>query len=66
MDGAQAQLDQARYNLSAATVLAPFNGIVSAVTANPGQLASPISPSSIVSLVDPNNLRLMPASTRPM
>jgi HlyD family secretion protein len=58
VDGAQAQLDQARYNVSAATVLAPFSGIVSAVSANPGELASPISPSPIVSLVDPNNLRL--------
>jgi HlyD family secretion protein len=58
VDGAAAQLDQARYNLATATLVAPFSGIVSAVNANIGELASPAATVPAVSLVDPANLRL--------
>jgi HlyD family secretion protein len=55
---AKAQLDLAQYNLESATLTAPFDGIVSAVNANVGELATGSSASPVVVLVDPNNLRL--------
>jgi HlyD family secretion protein len=58
VDVAAAQLDQIKYSLAAATLVAPFGGIVSAVNANVGELASPASGIPVVSLVDPTRLRL--------
>ncbi len=55
---AKAQLDLAQYNLDSATLKAPFDGIVSAVNADVGELASSGAGGSIVSIVDPNDLRL--------
>ena len=53
-----AQLDLAKHNLALATITAPFAGIVSAVNANVGESVSTTGASSVVSLVDPNALRL--------
>jgi HlyD family secretion protein len=53
-----AQLDQVKYNLAAATLTAPFDGMVAAVNVNVGELASPAAPIPLLSLVDPSNLRL--------
>jgi HlyD family secretion protein len=58
VDQAQAQLDLARYNLEAATLRAPFDGIVSAVSVNVGEMVSPGAGTPVVSLVDPSNLHL--------
>lgn len=55
---ARAQLALAQYNLDSATLRAPFDGIVSAVNANVGEMVSASSAGPIVALVDPNNLRL--------
>lgn len=55
---AKAQLDLAQYNLESATLRAPFDGIVSAVNINVGELATSSSANPVVVLVDPNNLRL--------
>lgn len=55
---AKAQLDLAQYNLDSATLKAPFDSIVSAVGANVGEVASSTAASPVVSLVDPNDLRL--------
>lgn len=55
---AKAQLDLAQYNLDSATLKAPFDGIVSSVNVNVGELATSASANPIISLVDPNNLRL--------
>ena len=55
---ARAQLALAQYNLDSAVLKAPFDGIVSAVTADIGELASSTGGGTIVSLVDPNDLRL--------
>ncbi|MGH2459312.1 MAG: efflux RND transporter periplasmic adaptor subunit [Chloroflexota bacterium] len=55
---AKAQLDLAQYSLASGALTAPFDGIVSAVNAEVGELASSTSGTPIVSLVDPNDLRL--------
>jgi len=55
---ATAQLDMTKHNLALATITAPFDGIVSAVNANVGESVSGATASPVVSLVDPNALRL--------
>jgi HlyD family secretion protein len=55
---AKAQLEEAQYNLDSATLKAPFDGIVSAVNANVGEMASSAAANPVVALVDPNDLRL--------
>ena len=55
---AKAQLEIAQYNLDAATLKAPFDGIVSAVNFNVGELATATSAAPVISVVDPNDLRL--------
>jgi len=54
VDQAQAALDQAQYNLDHASLVAPFDGVVSAVTFNPGESSANAS----LTMVDPNALRL--------
>lgn len=54
----RAQLELTQYNLDSAVLKAPFDGIVSAVNADVGELASSTGGGAIVSLVDPNDLRL--------
>ena len=55
VDQAKAQLDLAQYNLDNAALLAPFDGVVSTVNVNPGEVSS--GSSSIV-LVNPKEVRL--------
>lgn len=54
VETAAAQVASAQLNLERATLTAPFNGVVQAVTASPGEVAS----GAIITLVDPNTLRL--------
>lgn len=54
----KAQLDLAKYNLAQTTITAPFNGIVSAVNANVGELETGSGTDPIVALVDPKDLIL--------
>jgi len=58
VDQAKAQLALAQYNLSGATLKAPFDGIVSAVNSNIGEVVSATGGSPVVGVVDPNDLRL--------
>ena len=56
VDQAQAQLDLARFNLSNATLTAPFAGTVGAVNVIEGVLTSGTTPAIV--LVNPNDIRL--------
>jgi|GEM_PF-1230842 len=58
VDQAQSQLDLAQYNLASATLVAPFDGVVSSVSGNIGDSVSTTSGTPVVSIVDPTNLRL--------
>jgi HlyD family secretion protein len=55
---AQVQLDQAKLNLDQATLRAPFDGTIAMVAANVGEVAGGIPVTPIITVVDPNNLRL--------
>ena len=57
VDQAQAQLDLAKYNLASASIVAPFDGAVSAVNANVGDTVTATT-GPVASIVDPNDLRL--------
>jgi HlyD family secretion protein len=54
VETAAAQVASAQLNLERATLVAPFAGVVQAVTASPGEVVS----SAFITLVDPNTLRL--------
>ncbi|GIW08599.1 MAG: hypothetical protein KatS3mg060_3404 [Dehalococcoidia bacterium] len=54
VETAAAQLASAQLNLERATLTAPFDGVVQAVTAAPGEVVSGV----FITLVDPNTLRL--------
>ncbi|MCS6800385.1 MAG: efflux RND transporter periplasmic adaptor subunit [Chloroflexota bacterium] len=54
VETAAAQVASAQLNLERATLTAPFNGVVQAVTASPGEVVS----GAFITLVDPNTLRL--------
>jgi len=54
VEQAKAALELAQYNLSHATLTAPFDGVVSAVNINVGETAA----SPAIAIVDPNALRL--------
>ncbi len=58
VDQAQAQLELAQYNLQSAKIIAPFDGTVAAVNAGVGEAASASAANPVITLVDPNNLRL--------
>lgn len=51
----QITVDQARSNLQGATIVAPFDGVISSVTANVGEQ---VSATPIIILVDPNAMRI--------
>jgi HlyD family secretion protein len=55
---AQSQLALARFNVDQATLHAPFDGIVASVNASLGEDTGGAGGSPIVTVVDPNNLRL--------
>ncbi len=55
---AQAQLALAKFNVDQATLHAPFDGIVASVNASVGEGTGGPTASPIVTVVDPNNLRL--------
>ncbi len=52
---AQVSLEQAQNDLANATLVAPFDGIVSAVAGNVGEM---VGSSSVVTLVDPHSVRI--------
>ncbi|MHB0871450.1 MAG: efflux RND transporter periplasmic adaptor subunit [Chloroflexota bacterium] len=52
---AQVSLDQARNDLKNATLVAPFDGIVSAVSGNVGEM---VGSATVVTLVDPKSVRI--------
>jgi RND family efflux transporter MFP subunit len=52
---AQIAVDQARANLQGATIVAPFDGVISSVTANVGEQ---VSASPIITIIDPNSVRV--------
>ena len=56
VDQADAQLKQAQSNLNAATLVAPFAGVVAATGANPGEQAA--SGTAVVTLVDTRQVRV--------
>lgn len=51
---AEASLEQARRNLENASLFAPFDGVVAAVSASPGETAT----GAVVTLVDPKQVRV--------
>jgi HlyD family secretion protein len=55
VETAQIAVDEARANLQGATIVAPFDGIISSVTANVGEL---VGTSPIITILDPNSLRV--------
>ncbi len=52
---AQVNLEQAQNDLQNATLVAPFDGIVSAVSGNAGEM---VGSATVVTLVDPNSVRI--------
>jgi HlyD family secretion protein len=56
VDQAQAQVRQAESNLAAATLTAPFSGVVSAIGANPGEQVG--TGTAVVTLVDTRQIRV--------
>ncbi len=56
VDQAQAQLVQARANLEAATLVAPFAGVVAATGANPGEQVG--ASTAVITLVDTSQVRV--------
>lgn len=54
VEQAKVSVDQAQYNLDNATLVAPFDGQVSAVSGNIGETA----PAGVITLVDPTNVRV--------
>ena len=70
VDQANAQLKQAQANLDAATLTAPFAGVVAATGVNPGeQLRTSGEGAAVITLVDPRQVRMddavfLPGSVR--
>ncbi len=56
LDDAKARLSQAEKQRDAASVLAPYNGVVADRMVNPGDIVAPGTP--LFSLVDPSTMRL--------
>ena len=52
---AQIQVDQARSNLLGAVIVAPFDGTISSVTANVGEL---VGTSALITIVDTNSMHI--------
>lgn len=55
VDQAQAQLDLAQFNLENATLVAPFEGIVGAISMNPGEM---VSAQTFITVLDPMSVRV--------
>ena len=58
IDQAKAALELAMLNLANAELVAPFDGVVSTVSGNPGEFASGSASSPVVSMVNTSELRL--------
>lgn len=54
VDQAKVAVDQAQYNMDNATLVAPFDGQVNAISGNIGETA----PAGVITLVDPTNVRI--------
>jgi HlyD family secretion protein len=58
LHAAQSALELAKFNLATASIIAPFDGVVSEVTFHAGEFYNGLIAAPVVALVDPLNLRL--------